>query len=59
MSTMFHPQTDAQSEAVNKVITMYLHCIIGDRPCDWLDWLPWVEFCYNSSFHSALRTTPF
>jgi hypothetical protein len=37
MSIAFHPQTDNQSEAVNKVIAMYLHCITGDRPHDWLD----------------------
>jgi len=32
MSTAFHPQTDGQSEAVNKTIAMYLRCITGDRP---------------------------
>jgi hypothetical protein len=31
----------------------------GDRPRDWLDWLPWAEYCYNTAFHSALRTMPF
>jgi transposase InsO family protein len=40
MSTAFHPQTDGQSEAVNKSITMYLCCITGDRPRAWLEWLP-------------------
>jgi transposase InsO family protein len=59
MSTAFHPQTDGQSEAVNKTIAMYLRRITGDRPRAWLDWLPWAEFCYNTAFHSALRTTPF
>jgi hypothetical protein len=38
---------------------MYLRCITGDRPRAWLEWLPWAEYCYNTSFHSALRTTPF
>ena len=32
LSTAFHPQTDGQSEVVNKVIAMYLHCVTGDRP---------------------------
>jgi len=59
MSTAFHPQTDGQSEAVNKTIAMYLRCITGDRPRAWLEWLLWAEYCYNTSFHSALRTTPF
>jgi len=59
MSSAFHPQTDSQSEVVNKIITMYLRCTTGDRPRDWVDWLPWAEFCYNSSFHYALRATPF
>jgi hypothetical protein len=58
LSTAFHPQTDGQSEAVNKTISMYLRCITGDRPRAWLDWLPWAEFCYNS-YHSALKATPF
>jgi len=44
---------------VNKTITMYLRCLTGDRPRDWLDWLPWAEFCYNSSHQTALQATPF
>jgi hypothetical protein len=59
MSTAFHPQTDGQSEAVNKMIAMYLRCLTGDRPRAWLDWLPWAEYCYNTAYHSSLRTTPF
>jgi hypothetical protein len=50
MSMAFHPQTDDQSEVVNKVIAMYLRCV---------DWLSWAEYCYNTSFHTALRATPF
>jgi hypothetical protein len=53
----FHPQFDGQSEAVNKVISMCLRCLAGDR--QWLQWLPWVEFCYNTSFHLSLCATPF
>jgi hypothetical protein len=58
-STAFHPQTDGQSEVVNKVIAMYLRCATGDRPHAWVDWLSWAEYCYNTSFHTALCTTPF
>jgi hypothetical protein len=59
MSTAFHPQTDGQSEVVNKTIAMYLRCITGDRPRAWVEWLPWAEYCYNTAYHSALHTTPF
>jgi hypothetical protein len=59
MSSAFHPQSDGQSEAANKVITMLLRCLSGDRPREWLRWLPWTEFCYNSGFQSSLKTSPF
>ncbi|KAK1683724.1 hypothetical protein QYE76_044572 [Lolium multiflorum] len=59
MSTAFHPQTDGQSEVVNKIIAMYLRCVTGDRPRAWVDWLAWAEYCYNTSYHSALHATPF
>jgi transposase InsO family protein len=59
MSTAFHPQTGGQSEVVNKVIAMYLRCVTGDRPRAWVDWLSWAEYCYNTSFHTALRAMPF
>ena len=59
MSSAFHPQSDGQSEVVNRVITMYLRCLAGDRPRSWLQWLPWAEFCYNSSYQTAIKTTPF
>jgi hypothetical protein len=48
MSSPFHPQSNDQSEVVNRVITMYLRCLGGDRPRSWLQWLPSAEFCYNS-----------
>ena len=35
-SSAFHSQTDGQSEVVNRVITMYLRCLAGDRPRTWL-----------------------
>jgi hypothetical protein len=50
LSTMFHPQTDGQSKVVNHTIAMYLRCLAGNHPRSWLKWLPWAEFCYNSSY---------
>jgi len=59
MTTAFHPQSDGQAEATNKIITMYLRCFTGDRPRQWLRWLPWAEYTYNTAFQTSLRETPF
>jgi len=58
-TSAFHPQADGQSEATNKIIAMYLRCFAGDHPRQWIRWLPWAEFCYNSSYQASLRTSPF
>lgn len=59
MGSAFHPQSDGQSEVTNRIIVMYLRCLAGDRPRTWLQWLPWVEYCYNISFQTALQCSPF
>jgi hypothetical protein len=59
MNTAFHPQTDGQSEVTNKILGVYLCCLADDQPCNWLRWLPWAEYYYNTSFQTALRATPF
>jgi hypothetical protein len=38
---------------------MYLRCFTRDRPRQWLHWLPWAEYIYNTAYQSALRATPF
>lgn len=38
---------------------MYLRCLTGDRPLQWIRWLSWAEFCYNSSYQASLKTSPF
>lgn len=31
----------------------------GERPKDWVRWLPLAEYWYNTSFHTAAKTTPY
>jgi hypothetical protein len=59
LSSAFHPQTNGQSEVTNQILGVYLRCLAGDRPKNWLRWLPWAKYCYNTSYKSALKTTPF
>jgi hypothetical protein len=58
-SSVFRPQTDGQSKVTNRIIVVYLCCLGGDPPKSWLCWLPWVEFCYNTSYQTTLKETPF
>lgn len=59
MSSSYHPQTDGQTERVNKCLEMYLRCVVQESPKQWKLWLPLAELSYNSSFHSALGCSPF
>ncbi|EXB37930.1 hypothetical protein L484_008556 [Morus notabilis] len=38
---------------------MYLRWLTRAKPKDWVWWVPWAEYCYNTSWHSATKTTPF
>lgn len=38
---------------------MYLCCFTGDVPRQWLRWLPWAEYVYNTAYQSSLHETPF
>jgi hypothetical protein len=58
-SSAYHRQTDGQTEVVKLTIEMYLRCFISSSPKQWAKWLPWVEYCYNTGYHSATKRTPF
>ena len=58
-STAYHPQTDVQSEVVNRGLEQYLRAFTNKKPHSWISFLGWAEFCYNSSYHSGLKMTPF
>ncbi|GMI89777.1 hypothetical protein HRI_002647000 [Hibiscus trionum] len=58
-STAYHPQTDGQTEKVNQCLEAYLRCMSGEKPKEWGNWLHLAEWWYNTSFHSAIQTTPY
>ncbi len=59
MSTAFHPQTDGQTERVNRVLEEYLRHYVNPHHDDWDEWLPLAEFAYNNSVHEATGHSPF
>lgn len=58
LSTAYHPQTDGQSEIVNKALGQYLRIFSNLEQTDWSSHLPYAEFCYNSTPHSATGIPP-
>jgi hypothetical protein len=58
-SSSYHPQSDGQTEIVNKCLEGYLRCFVSDKQTQWFKWLPLVEWWYNTSFHTATKMTPF
>lgn len=58
-STAYHPQTDGQTEATNKTLETYLRCMTAEAPQSWSKWLTLAEWWYNTTYHSAIKCTPF
>lgn len=58
-STSYHPQTDGQTEIVNKWVEGYLRSYVARQQRAWVKWLYLGEYCYNSSYHMSIQMSPF
>jgi hypothetical protein len=58
-STTCHPQTNGQTEVVNRTLSTLLRTIIQKNLKNWEDCLPFIEFAYNRSVHSTTDFSPF
>lgn len=59
MSSAFHPQTDGNTERVNRVMEDMLRHFVKPDQTNWDDLLPLVEFAINNSYHESIKSTPF
>jgi hypothetical protein len=58
-STTCHPQTDGQTELVNRTLSTMLRAVLKKNIKIWEECLPLIEFSYNRSLHSTTKMCPF
>ena len=59
LSTAHHPQTDGQTEVMNREVQQYLHLFCAEEQDQWSDWLGLAQFAINNRQHSATKVSPF
>jgi hypothetical protein len=59
LSTVYHPQTDGQSERANQRVEQYLRIYGNDEQNDWADLLALAQFTHNTWPNESTKQTPF
>ena len=59
MSTAFHPQTDGQTEILNRILENYLRAYTSLEQMNWAKLLPAAEFAYNNSKNTTTQIPPY
>ncbi|KAI4340586.1 hypothetical protein MLD38_025405 [Melastoma candidum] len=58
MNTVFHPQTDGQTERIIQILEDMRACAL-DMESSWVKQLPLVEFSYNNRYQQSIQMAPF
>ncbi|PKU75011.1 ATP-dependent DNA helicase RecG [Dendrobium catenatum] len=59
LSSAYHPQTDGQTEVVNRTLGNMLRCLVQDNPRQWEERLSQAEFAYNATMNRSTGHSPF
>ena len=58
-STPYHPQTDGQTERMNRLLEETLRHYVNANQSNWVSLLPLAEFAVNNSWQNSIQSTPF
>jgi hypothetical protein len=59
LSTAFHPQTNSQTEILNRILKGYLWAYTSLKQLNWAKLLSSAEYVYNNSRSSSTKITLF
>ena len=59
LSSSNHPETDGQTESVNKTLGRLLRTYCSQDHNIWDNFLPLLEFVHNSTYQAGIGSTPF
>jgi hypothetical protein len=59
MSTAFHPETDGQTERMNRTLEQMLRAYANKQQDNWDELLPYCEMAYNNSKNVSTGYSPF
>ena len=59
LSTAFHPQTDGQTERMNRTLEEMLRHYVNARQSNWLELLPMAQFAINTAWNQSIQASPY
>ena len=57
--TVFHPQTNGQTEQMNQELEQYLRFFVDHKQKNWPEWLALAKFAVNNKVHMATKMSSF